>query len=131
MNFKKNQTIYLQIADYICENILAEAWKQGDKIQSVREMAESIQVNPNTIMRTYSHLQDQGIIFNKRGIGYFVSDDAIGITKSMKRQDFIQSYLPEVFKIMDLLQIDFDELQRLYKEQKNGVPVPWPTISPA
>ena len=58
MEFRKNQTIYLQIADYICENIMAEQWIKGDKIQSVREMAATIQVNPNTVMRTYSHLQD-------------------------------------------------------------------------
>jgi DNA-binding transcriptional regulator YhcF (GntR family) len=90
MEFRKKQSIYLQIADYICENIIAEQWVKGDKIQSVREMAATIQVNPNTVMRTYSHLQDLGIIFNQRGIGYFVADDALQKTKAIKKEDFIK-----------------------------------------
>jgi len=122
MEFRKNQTIYLQIADFICENIIAEQWIKGDKIQSVREMAATIQVNPNTVMRTYSHLQDLGIIFNQRGIGYFIADDALKKTKTLKKESFIKEYLPEVFKTMDLLDMDFDDLQKLYKQRKNGTP---------
>jgi len=120
MDFKKSQTIYMQIADFICENILSEKIKAGDKIQSVREMAASIQVNPNTVMRTYSYLQEQEIIFNKRGIGYFVSEDAAQKMKDIKKEEFIQSYLPELFKNMDLLGIDFGELEKIYKKQSNG-----------
>jgi len=122
MEFRKNQTIYLQIADFICENIIAEQWIKGDKIQSVREMAATIQVNPNTVMRTYSHLQDLGIIFNQRGIGYFVADDALQKTKELKKEAFIKEYLPDVFKTMDLLDIDFEDLKVLYKQRKNGTP---------
>ena len=96
MDFKNTKTIYVQIADYICENILAEKIRPGEKIQSVREMAASIQVNPNTVMRTYAYLQDQEIIFNKRGIGYFVAEDATQKTKALRRQEFIHQYLPEV-----------------------------------
>lgn len=122
MEFRKNQTIYLQIADYICENIMAGQWDKGDKIQSVREMAASIQVNPNTVMRTYSHLQDLGIIFNQRGIGYFVADDALQKTKALKKETFVKDYLPEVFKTMDLLDMDFEDLKTFYKKSKNGTP---------
>ncbi len=120
MDFKNTKTIYVQIADYICENILAEKIKPGEKIQSVREMAASIQVNPNTVMRTYSYLQEQEIIFNKRGIGYFVADDATQKTKKLRREEFIQQHLPELFKSMDLLEIDFDDLKEIYKRQRNG-----------
>lgn len=120
MDFKKNQTIYLQIADYIMENILGEIWKPGEKIQSVREMAATIEVNPNTVMRTYSYLQEQEIIFNKRGIGYFVAEDALALTRGLKKQAFIRQFLPEVFRTMDLLKIDFDDLKLLYKQSKNG-----------
>ena len=101
---------------------MAGQWVKGDKIQSVREMAATIQVNPNTVMRTYSHLQDLGIIFNQRGIGYFVADDALQKTKAMKKEAFIKDYLPEVFKTMDLLDMDFEDLKTLYKKSKNGTP---------
>ncbi len=120
MDFKKNQTIYLQIADYIIENILAEIWKPGDKIQSVRELAATTEVNPNTVMRTYSYLQDQDIIFNKRGIGYFIAEDALDKTRSIKKEAFVKQFLPEVFRTMDLLKMDFDDLKSYYLSSKNG-----------
>jgi len=120
MDFKKNQTIYMQIADFICENILMDKIKAGEKIQSVREMAASTQVNPNTIMRTYSYLQEKEIIFNKRGIGYFVSDDAAVKMKRIRRDEFIKNSLPELFKTMELLEMDFDDLKAIYKESHNG-----------
>ena len=91
--------------------------KPGEKIQSVREMAASIQVNPNTVMRTYSYLQEQEIIFNKRGIGYFVSETAYEKTRAMRKKDFIQQYLPEFFKTMKLLKMDFNDLEEIYKNQ--------------
>ena len=116
MEFKKSQTIYMQIADFICENIMVNKWPEGDKIASVREFASQIEVNPNTVMRTYSYLQDEGIIFNKRGIGFFVEEGASQKIKAMQKQDFINTVLPELFKKMQLLKIDFDELKSLYKK---------------
>ena len=120
MNFTKNQTIYMQIADHVSEQILRGDLQAGDKIPSVRELAATIEVNPNTVMRTFTYLQDQAIIFNKRGIGYFVSDDAFKITQKMKKEIFIQQYLPDFFKMMDLLKMDFKDLEKIYKQRSNG-----------
>lgn len=110
MNFKGNKAIYLQIADFICENILLENWKNGERIPSVREFAVSIEVNPNTVMRTYSYLQVQGVIFNKRGIGYFISEDAHQKTLKLKKEEFMSKDLPEFIKKMKLLNIDPEDL---------------------
>ena len=118
MEFRKKNSIFLQIADHICENILANKIQPGDRLESVREMAANVQVNPNTVMRTFSHLQDRGIIFNKRGIGNFVSDDALEKIKEMKKQEFIQNQLPEIFKMMELLDISFDELKKIHQQLK-------------
>ncbi|MEM6967187.1 MAG: GntR family transcriptional regulator [Bacteroidota bacterium] len=120
MNFKNNQTIYMQIANHLLEQILTEAMKAGDKVPSVRELAAMTEVNPNTVMRTFTYLQDQNIIFNKRGIGYFVADDAYEKTKAMRKEDFIQHYLPEFFKTMKLLKMEFKDLEAIYKQQMNG-----------
>ena len=87
MEFRDKQAIYLQIADHFCENILLEKWKPGDRIPSVREMAVNMEVNPNTVMRTFTYLQDKEIIFNKRGIGYFVSEDGLKRTINLKKED--------------------------------------------
>jgi len=119
MEFKKNQTIYLQIADFICENILTHKWPVEEKISSVRELASMIEVNPNTVMRTFSHLQEMGVIYNKRGIGYFVASGAPKKIQDMQKQEFIKEVLPEVFKKMDLLKLDFKELEKIY-HSSNG-----------
>lgn len=118
MEFKEKQAIYLQIGDHICENILRKQWEEGDKIPSIREMAVSIEVNPNTVMRTYSYLQDMGIIFNQRGIGYFVAKDAYEKTRDLKKKKFINSELPYLFRTMDLLKIKFDDLMEFYKAER-------------
>jgi len=120
MNFTKNQTIYMQIADHLMEQILREEMKPGDKVPSVRELAAATEVNPNTVMRTFTYLQDHEIIFNKRGIGNFVSETAYEKTKAMRKEIFIQQYLPEFFKTMTLLKMDFKDLEELYKKQSNG-----------
>ena len=116
MEFQKKDAIYLQIVDRICENILEKRWLEEEKIPSVRELAMDIEVNPNTIMRSYTYLQDMGIIFMKRGIGYFVTDNACERTLRMMKDDFIENELPKFFKTMELLKLDFKELKKRYEQ---------------
>ncbi len=120
MEFHQHQAIYLQIADMINEKILSGEWKQGDRIPSIREMAISIEVNPNTVMRTYTFLLDKDILFNKRGIGYFVSENGFENASSLKKNDFISRDLPHIFKTMDLLKIKFSDLKSFYNEYQNS-----------
>lgn len=116
MEFKDNQAIYLQIAEHFYENILLGKWNPGDRIPSVREMAVNIEVNPNTVMRTYNYLQDNGIIFNKRGIGYFVSEDGFQKTKTMRKEYFVQQELPRFFREMDLLNLTMEDVHTYYEQ---------------
>lgn len=114
MEFRDNKAIYLQIADYVCEHILLEKWQADEKIPSVREMAVALEVNPNTVMRTYEMLQNRNIIHNKRGIGFFVAEDAIANVKSYRKAQFMDEELPSVFRNIYLLNINFEELQTRY-----------------
>jgi DNA-binding transcriptional regulator YhcF (GntR family) len=116
MEFGDSNAIYLQIADQLCENILLAKWKPGDRIPSVRELAVSIEVNPNTVMRTYTYLQDKGIIYNKRGIGYFVSDDGYQLTRDLRKEDFVNQELPKLFKAMNLLSLSMEDLNKLHQQ---------------
>jgi DNA-binding transcriptional regulator YhcF (GntR family) len=77
MEFKSGNPIYKQIGELIMEDILIERLKSDDKIPSVREMSVNTETNPNTVARTYSWLQDMGIIYNKRGKGYFIEQNAL------------------------------------------------------
>lgn len=116
MDFNKNQPIYLQIADYINENILMEKWKENDRISSVRDLSAKLQVNPNTVMRTYSYLQNEGILYNQRGIGYFICDGAMDTIRSFKKEYFVEVELPEVFRTSRLLGISSKEFCQYYSE---------------
>ncbi|MFC1222388.1 GntR family transcriptional regulator [Pedobacter sp. BG31] len=115
MEFRDNKAIYLQIAEYVCEHILLGKWKADEKVPSVRELAVEMEVNPNTVMRTYELLQNKNIIKNKRGIGFFVDEAATEQVKSYRKQQFIADELPVVFRNIYLLNIGFDELENQYK----------------
>jgi len=119
MEFRDNKAIYLQIAEYVCEHILLGRWKTEEKIPSVREMAVTLEVNPNTVMRTYELLQTKNIINNKRGIGFFVAEDAEVQVKAYRKVQFMEDELPILFRNIYLLNIEFDELERRYKSFVN------------
>lgn len=106
MNFNTDKPIYLQIVDVICDRILSGELKGGDRIPSVREYGADIGVNPNTMMRSYEKLTADGIIFNKRGIGYFVADDARDTVLAAQRKDFLEKDVPAIMQRMRLLGLD-------------------------
>lgn len=110
----------MQIVEMICEKILTRTWVEGDKIPSIRELAVTIEVNPNTVIRSYAYLQDKGIIQNKRGIGYFIADSAYKDTLEFMKTSFIKNDLPLFFKTIDLLDIDFEELKIRFSKFKEG-----------
>ena len=118
MEFRQNQAIYLQIADHITERIISGTWAEGERIPSIREMSEDIEVNPNTVMRSYGYLQDLGIIYNQRGIGYFVAQDAYRKTLELKKKSFIRRELPRIFRTMDLLNLTCEDLRALHEESR-------------
>lgn len=116
MQFKENQTIYLQIAERISDEILLGHYAIGARIPSVREYAALVEVNANTVMRSYEFLQTQGIIFNKRGIGFFVSPDAKIKIREYRRNEFLKNELPRFFMQIYTLHIPMDEIDSMYRE---------------
>jgi GntR family transcriptional regulator len=121
MEFQEDKPIYQQIAELLCEQILTGHWPPEEKIPSVREMGMTLQVNPNTVLRTYDFLQQKNIIYNKRGIGYFVEEDAVKKILDFRREDFFKNTLPSFYKTISLLQIEPEEILRrysLFKDEK-------------
>lgn len=110
MEFSKEIPIYIQIQNIIFENVLSQKWKEGYKIPSVREFASSLEVNPNTVQRTFLKLLELGVLENKRGIGYFIKDKATKIVKDIIKKQFIEHQLPKLIKTMKLLEITEEEL---------------------
>lgn len=116
MEFRENQAIYLQIAEFVCEQILLKKWNLGEKIMSIRDLAVLMQVTPNTAQRAYDFLQQRAIITNKRGIGYFTEADALERILTFRREQFIANELPVFFRNMYLLEIDFKEVKNLFDQ---------------
>jgi len=110
MEFDSNKPIYIQICDNLCERILNGELKPEDRLLSVREYGASIGVNPNTIARSYEKMTDAGIIYNKRGIGYFISTDAPQIIRSIEKEKFLSEEVPKFLKKMNLLGISPDQI---------------------
>ena len=90
MEFDSNKPIYIQIADNICEKILSGEMIPGSRIPSVREWGAKIGVNPNTVARSYEILTNKSVIYNQRGIGFFVSDNAISAIQESELDKFIK-----------------------------------------
>ena len=111
MDFKKQNPIYLQIADWLMEQILGGQPAEEDRMQSVRDVAASMGVNPNTVMRSFDYLQQEEIIYNRRGVGYFVSPDAKSRILALQRKEFLEEELPYIRQRMKTLGISWEELR--------------------
>jgi len=118
MQFRESQAIYLQIANYVCEKILLKEWSPDQRIPSVRDLAIQLEVNPNTAMRAVDFLQQQEIIYNQRGIGYFVSSNAYKNALQYRKNEFTEKDMPAVFRNMYLLGMEIEELKPRFEKYK-------------
>ena len=116
--FNPDRAIFLQMADRICDEIISGTYAEGDRVPSVRDYAVSLQVNTNTAVKAYESLGRDGIIYNKRGLGYFVADGAKQKIMDERRNNFFETALPEFFRQMRMLNINIDEVSDRYKAQQ-------------
>ena len=119
MNFKDNKAIYLQIADRIGDQILSGVLVLEGKVPSVRELAAEIEVNANTVARTYDYLQQNGVIYTKRGLGYFVCPEAKDKIVASRRDQLMQGEMDYFLGQLKAVGITPTELQGLYQEYLN------------
>ncbi len=113
MIFSNDKAIYIQMADRLCDEILAGKYKDDDRIPSVREYAVLLEVNTNTAVKAYDELARANIIYNKRGLGYFVSPGAREHILEERRRDFMDNKLPELLRQMKLLGIKREDVCNL------------------
>lgn len=121
MEFKENnKPIYLQLVDKICDDVLSGVYGDDARIPSVREFAAQVEVNANTVMRAYDYLQQNGIIYNKRGIGYFLSAGASEYIKKERMERFMSAELGEFFGQLKLLGVTPEQLLEMYTMYYNS-----------
>ena len=108
--FHNDRPIYLQMADRLCDEILAGTYPDDSRIPSVREYAVMLQVNTNTAVKAYDELARMGVVYNKRGLGYFVTPGAKAQIQKGRKQKFMRETVPELFRQMRLVGLGIGDL---------------------
>ncbi len=109
-----NRPIYIRLADQICDRVLTGEYQVLGRIPSVREYAVSQQVNPATAARAFETLERQGVIFNKRGLGFFVAEEAPEIIKKMRLEVLLGEESDLFFSRISLLNVTPEQLKEMY-----------------
>lgn len=114
------KAIYLQIADAICDSVISGELKADERVPSVREYAAAVEVNVNTVMRAYDHLAGQGVIYNKRGLGFFAAADAREKVTAIRRREVLDEGMESVFRQLALLDVTPAQLADMYSNFINN-----------
>lgn len=120
MTFNNDKAIYIQMADRLCDDILAGTYSDDDRVPSVREYAVSLEVNTNTAVKAYDQLARDGIIYNRRGLGYFVTPGARDSIMQARRKVFLDTTLPSLFRDMRLLGIGINDVINEWNTRSGG-----------
>ena len=110
IQFREDRPIYRQIVDYSLGCILTGNWSPGMRVPSVREMAVQLAVNTHTVLKAYEFLQDHGLIESRRGMGFYLADDAMERVNELRREEFFSNMIPTLAKEMELLKISIPDL---------------------
>lgn len=118
--FNQDKPIYLQISDRLCNEIIVGTYADDMRIPSVRDYAATLQVNANTAVKAYEQLSRDGIIYQRRGMGYYVTAGARDRILEQRRQAFIKETLDNLFADMDLLGITIEDVIKEYDTYKKS-----------
>lgn len=119
MDFNSNKPIYRQIIDFCFNLILTGQWKPGERIPSVRELSVELAVNSRTVMNAFESLEADNIIYSRRGLGFFLSDDAFSLVAEARRKEFFETTVAGMFHDMKLLNISIDEVVEEYRRRNS------------
>ena len=120
MQFDNTQPIWAQIYELLLTHIADGEWHEEERVASVRELGATLAVNPNTVMRAYERATDEQLIYNRRGIGYFVSAGAKRRASTLLRERFEREQLPSIFRSMQRVGITAEEFVSLYKNYQEN-----------
>jgi GntR family transcriptional regulator len=114
MRFNSERPIFAQIEEILAGRVLDGSLRPGERLPSARELASSLEVNPNTAARALQALADSGLARCERGTGYFVADEGPSLALATRRERFFDEELPRLFARMDELGVAPAELLERY-----------------
>lgn len=118
MNFNEDRPIFLQLAEIFIQELVSGEIKKSGKLPSVREIAKTYKVNPNTVTRSIDELVGTGLFEVKRGMGTYVIDDEAKIREN--RRSYIKKRVENTLEEFQNLGIDKNEFVKLIMENDNG-----------
>lgn len=121
MEFTGNKAIYLQIAEILMDEILGGTLAEGERMPSVRDYAGRVEVNVNTVVRSFDWLAQREIIFQRRGLGFFVGEGAAERILAVRKAEFFDQELPRMFQTMQTLGITMDEVRARYEKNSSTI----------
>ena len=124
MRFTSERPIFAQISELLAARILEGALGPGDRLPSARELASSLEVNPNTAVRALQVLAEEGVARCERGTGYFVSDSGPSVAVAGRRKTFFEFELPALFRRMDELGVGIEEVAGRYASRGDHAELP-------
>lgn len=116
INFRDARPIYEQVKDGFCQLILSGALPPGERLPSVRELAASLTINPNTIQRAYRTLEQEGYIVSVPGKGSFVCD---GDQAAQARRQELLNRFQKLVEEMEQVGIPRSRMMEMLKEGEN------------
>ena len=114
--FTSDRPVYLQISERITKSVLSGEYKPGEQIPSVRQLALEAAVNPNTVQRAFTELENNGLIISKNTIGRFVTDDAEIIEYC--RTEMAKKIALDFINNMSQLSISPEQAIKIIEEEK-------------
>lgn len=118
MELDSKMPIYMQIMDMMKRKIISGELKGGDRVPSVREYASILKVNPNTVQRVYAELENSNLIYTKRGIGKFVTEDKDKINEI--KEEIFNEVINNFIKESRELGFTKEEIIRIIVEKYEG-----------
>lgn len=100
MEFSADKPIFRQVADFCTSRILEGQWAPEARIPSTKELAIQLAVNNRTVMKAYDDLAAAGVIYQRRGLGYYVAENATSLLRDILRQQFIDHTVPDIIAQM-------------------------------
>lgn len=119
MDFQSEKPIYIQVAEIIEREVLKGNIKANEQVPSTTDFTKIYQINPATSMKGLNLLVEEGILYKKRGLGFFVSEEGKEIILNKRRKDFFNEFLPNFIEEIELLELDKVEIIKLLIGERN------------
>jgi DNA-binding transcriptional regulator YhcF (GntR family) len=116
MRFSDQKPIFSQIAELLENDIVAERIPAGARLPSARDLASSLEVNPNTAARALQSLADSGVAQVERGTGYYVSETGATRVREFRRKRFLDEEVPRFFRSMADLGVTVGEIEARWRD---------------